>query len=90
MKIVLNDCFGGFGVSDEFADKIGVSAHDSTTLRTHPELIAALESRELKGNEYPYAKLRVYEIPDGAHYHIFEYDGVETLVWSETELHFAN
>ena len=97
MKIVLNKCYGGFGISNEFGvDVLGLKLEDTgyfkylsgikdEEIRVDPRVIKAIE--EGQNIDGPHAHLEVVEIPDGAHYVIDEYDGIETLYWSETEIH---
>lgn len=79
MKIVINDCFGGFGFSDEFS----AACPDTVCLgRTNEKLIAALEEFGLDKASSKYAELIIADIPDTAtDYMILEYDGAETLYY---------
>lgn len=79
MKIVINDCFGGFGFSDEFS----AAYPDVVYLgRTNEKLIAALEEFGLDKASSEYAELIIADIPDTAtDYMILEYDGSETLYY---------
>lgn len=79
MKIVINDCFGGFGFSDEFS----AAYPDAVCLdRTNEKLIAALEEFSLDKASSKYVKLIIADIPDTAtDYMIQEYDGSETLYY---------
>lgn len=101
MKIVLNRCYGGFSITEEQAKLLGYEwklfenqyggfprgyaiGQDDDKDRVNPLLIESVES----GDESHWASdLYVYEIPDGAHYVISNYDGVETLYWSLSEIH---
>jgi hypothetical protein len=63
------------------------------TLRSHPRLIEAIEA---VGADRAHASwhagdsIRVVEVPDGCMtIYIDDYDGRETLVWSESEVHHA-
>jgi hypothetical protein len=54
--------------------------------RVNPILIESVE----RGDPSSWASdLYVYEIPDGAHWVISNYDGVETLYWSLSEINEA-
>lgn len=83
MKIVINVCFGGFGLSEEaknfFERKFEWLNNDE--LRTNPLFIQKVEEKsEWVGNDY--SKLRVVEIPDEAtDYEINEYDGFENIIY---------
>lgn len=91
MKIVLNKCYGGFGLSKKAYEHIGLEWDDygyefsgnSITgniieKRTNPDLIKAIEElgEDASGR---HAKLVVVEVPDRDDYYITEYDGIETL-----------
>lgn len=79
MKIVVNYCFGGFGVSKEAKELYGLSDNVS---RTDERLIRAIEERGSKFVSGKYASLYIENIPDEAtDYTIFEYDGSETLFY---------
>lgn len=135
MKIILNKCFGGFGVSREgyelYAKKINkkIYAYDyedygndifrrtykdsgfncyftkdfgevakisdedykkyilnlTEDYREDKALIEVVE--ELGGKASGgFAELEVVEIPDNSFYKIDEYDGVETIYYSESEI----
>ena len=80
MKVVINRCYGGFGLSKKAVKDLGCeSPYDYDDNRTAPELIKLIEE---KGSEYCSdngAKLKVVEIPDDVDWYIDEYDGVETI-----------
>ena len=92
MKVVLNVCFGGFGLSQKAQDYLGLDfntryKYNDYYNRTAPELIECIEelgSFEASGKN---AKLAVIEIPDGIEWEIYDHDGFETIhekhrVWS--------
>jgi hypothetical protein len=81
MKIVINTCYGGFGLSKEalalYNERAGtVITHDHDIERNNPILVEIVEQlgEAADGN---YAKLKVIEIPDDVQWHIDEYDGDE-------------
>ncbi len=80
MKIVINRCFGGFGLSDKaielYITRTNKPTADYDIERNDPELVKIVE--EL-GDEASgvHAKLRVIEVPDDVKWHIHEYDGNE-------------
>lgn len=101
MKIVINKCYGGFGISDEQGFAMGLvpqpSHHEGELywdcwsdehkwMRTDPILIASVEAGDRGGR---YSNLVVVEIPDKVHWQINEYDGYESVIWSESEIHWA-
>lgn len=90
MKIVINNCYGGFGgVSEKFvlrAQELGWRIKISSTLigytitqdveRDDPILVQLVEELGEEANG-PYASYKVVEIPDGVSWIIEEYDGRE-------------
>ena len=77
MKFVLNQCYGGFGLSDWAEKKLG----HSEPPRDDPDFISLV-------GQYPdkvsgdCAELRVVEIPDNTtDYEIDEYDGFESITY---------
>ena len=93
MKIVINRCYGGFGLSNECSEALGGKAIKTSyctyyefpddkragDFRTSSELIDLMET---KGSEWcsgEYAQLKVVEIPDDVDYTIEEYDGMEWI-----------
>jgi hypothetical protein len=84
MKIVINGCYGGFGLSqkaiDLYMEKAGmekgknVSEYDIA--RDDPILVEVVETlgKEASGS---YADLHIVEIPDDVNWVIKEYDGFE-------------
>lgn len=81
MKIVINDCFGGFSVDEKVAERMGYSRFDTRCdeIRTEPSLIEAIENGE-NCNGFC-ARLIVVEIPEEAtDFEIVEYDGLEHII----------
>lgn len=84
MKIVVNRCFGGFGLSKAAYKELGLEwdmfgyEYDGYDKRTDSKLVAVVEKlgKEASGT---LADLEVIEIPDGVKWEIDEYDGVETI-----------
>ena len=62
MKIVINRCYGGFGLSDAADQAIGVGFNGD---RTDPRLISVVEELGPRANG-EYSKLKIVEIPDSA------------------------
>jgi hypothetical protein len=101
MKIVLNRCYGGFGITEEQAKAMGLEwivfesqygnkfkgyakGWNEDKGRLNPILIESVE----RGDKQHWASdLWVCEIPDDAHYVISNYDGVETLYYSLSEIY---
>jgi len=81
IKLVLNKCYGGFGLSDYAVKALGLrSAYDDID-RSDAQLIAMVKAdAEAVGGKY--AKLRIVEIPDEAtDYEVNEYDGLESVIY---------
>jgi hypothetical protein len=78
MKIVVNHCYGGFGVNPDY-NVLLKHYENEQELRTNPILIDLIESGIYVDSRY--AKLAVVEIPDNAtDWDIWEYDGMETVI----------
>lgn len=86
MKIVLNECYGGFGLSDFGAKILGTHYPEREMFfeqgnAMHETLAALVEAfgTQLNGE---FANLQVYEIPDDVtDWEINEYDGYESLLY---------
>lgn len=98
MKILINTCYGGFGFSEAaqqaFLNAKGLSPDYffnvfDEDLRDDEVMINLYEAKGSEWLSKDYSRLALAEIPDGADYYIFEYDGWETLVWSDTQIHGA-
>jgi len=81
MKIVINACYGGFGLSKEalalFNERAGtVITYEREIERNNPILVEIVEQLgEAADGEF--AELKVVEIPDDVQWQIEEYDGNE-------------
>jgi hypothetical protein len=83
MKIVINKCYGGFGLSDaaftRYKNESGnteISYYDIP--RADPILISIVE--ELGEDSYgQFSQLSIVEIPDGVEWEVEEYDGMEWI-----------
>jgi len=84
MKIVVNRCYGGFGLSKEAYEFLGLEwdgygfKYSSDEQRTDPNLIRCVETLGKKANGW-LANLEVVDIPDDVDYEIENYDGVESI-----------
>lgn len=81
MKIVINACYGGFGLSDKaiaWLKKKGITAHYYDIARDNPLLVECIEALG-DDADGTYAELRIVDIPDGVDYEIEEYDGIESI-----------
>lgn len=86
MKIVINTCYGGFGLSEAAHKKLTeyglpVNTRDSWfhDRRDHPLLVRVVEELGSKTASGEYGALKVVEIPDGTDWQIQEYDGSEHI-----------
>ena len=83
MKVVVNSCFGGFGITDAALDEYK-SRKDITDPdfwyydipRNCPVLVSIVEEQGVAINT-SYSDLRIVEIPDDVDWYIEEYDGRE-------------
>jgi hypothetical protein len=83
IKIVINNCHGGFGLSDEahnrFRENKGITDpyHFAGDIpRDDPDLIRIVEEMGEEANG-ECAKLKIVEIPDDVNWYVEEYDGCE-------------
>jgi len=78
MKIVINKCFGGFGLSD-FGKELS-SIKDTYSLdRTNLELIGGIEEYGSDVISGSFSELKIIDMPDGIDYEILDYDGMEPI-----------
>lgn len=84
MKIVVNRCFGGFSLSKEAYEFLGLEWDDygydynDDDKRTDEKLIKCVEALGEKANGR-FSRLEVVEIPDDIEWEISDYDGIETI-----------
>ena len=80
MKVVINRCYGGFGLSEKAYEYLGIPwdgyGYKCNENRADPKLIECVEKlgEEADGT---FAELKVVDIPDDVEYTIEEYDGLE-------------
>lgn len=85
MKILINTCFGGFGLSEKvreaYRNKTGKDLPEcsSSICRTDPNLISVVEQVGLEESAGWAAELKIIDIPNGIDYYIHDYDGIETI-----------
>ena len=85
MKVVINKCWGGFGLNGlglaeynkrRVADGKEPVTSDDKIERDDPDLVSVVE--EIGEKSFgEYGKLKVVEIPDGVNWHIEQYGGME-------------
>lgn len=88
MKVVINRCFGGFGLSKEAYEFLGLewdgcgsypkNEEGEKISRNDVRLVECVEKLGKKAAGFD-AELKVVEIPDDVEYEIDEYDGQETI-----------
>ncbi len=81
--VVINTCYGGFGLSDraikEYMQLAGITErdfHDRDIDRDDPYLVKVVKELGMGANG-AHANLKVVEIPGDVSWHIAEYDGNE-------------
>ena len=83
MKIVINKCYGGFGLSDvaeaRYKNESGNTEFSYYNIpRADPILVSIVE--ELGEDSWgAWSELSVVEIPDGVDWYVEEYDGKEWI-----------
>ena len=81
MKICINTCFGGFGLSDEALQMLGFETRYPWISRTDSRLIEVVNTLGEAANGYS-ARLAIVDLPDEAtDWEIEEYDGSEGIVY---------
>jgi hypothetical protein len=82
MKVVINSCYGGFSLSKEAYDFIGINwdgyGFRFSNDRTNDALIRCVEELGDKASGI-HSKLKVITIPDDIEWFIDEYDGLESV-----------
>lgn len=82
MKIVINECFGGFSLSKEAYDFLGLEwdgyGFNFFNDRTNPDLVRCVETLGEKANG-SHSYLVVVEVPDDVKWCITDYDGDEQV-----------
>ena len=93
MKIVINRCFGGFGLSDLASDMYCAAKNiaadnffDRDVPRNDPVLVEIIEKLGTAADGR-YSELKIVDIPDDVDWIVEEYDGMEYVaerhrVWS--------
>jgi len=80
MKVVINKCYGGFGLSKEAMVFMGFEwdgyGYCSKLSRSDPKLVKCVEQLGAKANG-SHANLKIIEIPNNIDFTIEEYDGME-------------
>ena len=96
MKIVINTCYGGFGVSKKFLDYYNIPYIDYfgtprvkqgcfQNIRTDNRLIEFIEKFGAEAASGLFSNLKIVEIPRGTMYKIIDYDGYEDIEYKESD-----
>jgi hypothetical protein len=78
-KIVINTCYGGFGLSEEVMQWLrdrGIKGVASQIKRDNLLLVEAVEKFGTKAGDM-FAELKIVSIPNNVEWEIQEYDGIE-------------
>jgi hypothetical protein len=82
-RIVINDCYGGFGLSEEatqrYKELAGITNGDWSyydVVRDDPYLVQVVRELGHRANG-AHASLKIVEVPAGVEWHVAEYDGNE-------------
>lgn len=83
MQIVINSCYGGFGLSDKALVLYNALANTDIQCcfeleRNDPILVRVVKTLGDEANGR-FAKLRIVEIPDDVNWEISDYDGCESI-----------
>lgn len=82
MLIVLNKCWGGFSLSAQAAEVLGLDSGYSDISPTDPALIALIQEHGSEWVSGRFAHLCIVEIPDEAtDWEKNEYDGMESITY---------
>lgn len=80
MKVVINVCYGGFSLSKDAYEFLGIPwddyGYEYNDKRTDENLVKCVETLGDKASGR-FAKLKVVEVPDDVDWYIDEYDGIE-------------
>ena len=80
MKVVINNCHGGFSLSEEAFKELGLKWEGygyPEMERNDPKLVACVEKLGSEKAGGGFAQLKIVEVPDNVDWYIEEYDGME-------------
>lgn len=82
-KIVINTCYGGFGLSTEAMDQYRFLSNSAVKCskdiaRDDPNLVSVIEQLKDYANG-EFSELKIVEIPDDVQWQIMDYDGIEWI-----------
>lgn len=82
MKLVINDCFGGFEIPEEICLKKDIMPNDEMD-RSDPDLVAFVEAHGGVYRAESWSLLRVVDIPDTAtDWILVDNDGLEYVLYA--------
>ena len=91
MKMIINNCYGGFDIRREILDKFKLNMYSEgdDVIRSNPQLIKMIEAGE--DISAASAELKVVEIPDeSTDWYLDEDDGWESVIYVlNGKLHWA-
>ena len=84
MKVVINRCWGGFGITEECLTLYNKLSGENKKYgwdieRDDTNLIKAIEQIGEKEASQELGDIHIVEIPDGIEYEIEDYDGMESI-----------
>jgi len=81
MKIVINTCYGGFGLSKEalafYNERADTAIKYEDDIKRNDPILIEIVGQLGEAANGGFAKLKVVQIPDDVQWQIEEYDGVE-------------
>lgn len=88
-KVVINYCYGGFNLSAQALNALGIDKHHQYSVARDDARLVAMVEADAKTTAGDYCKLAVVEIPDNtSDWMINEYDGAEEIIFVvEGKLH---
>lgn len=91
MKLVINVCYGGYGLSEEAEALLGGEEEAYEYERSDEKLIKVVEELGVEKASGDYAELKVVELPENTtDYYINKYDGLESVLYVvDGKIHWA-
>lgn len=81
MKVVINVCHGGFGISEEAKRILLLTLGEDgfNEMERHDPIFVSLVENMGKAVNNEYSKLAIVNVEDGLDYDVEEYDGYESI-----------
>lgn len=92
MEIVYNADWGLFGISDAACKRLGIDPDDYSSrylVTRHDSALVAMVKESSVLTSAKGSKLCIATIPDGSHYIITDYDGMESVYYSASPIERA-